>query len=213
MRSIFCTSVGWRQAVAALLILSLAGCGMFKTKSRQEALQDLNWSYERDALVLEALADPLLNPWGGQAHTLLLTVVQMAEPSVFEPYATSPDRLSELLMAQSAPSGLLSLERIFIEPGSKRRYRLARVEKARYVGIALGYQHLDPARSTRLYQFGASLEHRGLMFREYEAQPQPLRIRLRLGREAVADSQTDTVVPPAATLPAAGSWPAIPTHP
>ena len=213
MRPILCVGAGWRLAVTALLALSLAACGMFKTKSRDEALQDLNWSYERDALVLEVVADPMLNPWGGQAHTLLLTVVQMPEPSVFEPYSSSPDRLSELLMAQSAPPGLLSLERIYIEPGSKRRYRLARVEKARYVGIALGYQYLDPARGTRLYQFGASLEHSGLMFREYEAQPQPLRIRLRLGREAIADSQTDTVVPPATALPVAGPWPATPTHP
>ncbi|WP_341666713.1 type VI secretion system lipoprotein TssJ [Alcaligenes sp. SDU_A2] len=199
---------GRSAALVLLAALVLTGCGMFKTKSKDDALKDLEWQYERDALVLEINADPQLNTWGGQAHTILMVVAQMAEPSVFEPYSSRPDQLSSLLMADSAPTGLLSMDRIFVEPGVKRRIRLARMDKARYVAVALGYQHLDPARSTRLYQFGAKLESHGLMFREYEARPEPLRIRLRLGPQAIVESQTDTVTPPAATLPTAGAWPA-----
>lgn len=213
MRRSHVVRTGRRAALVLLAALVLTGCGMFKTKSKDEALKDLQWEYERDALVLEVNADPQLNTWGGQAHTVLMVVAQMVEPSVFEPYSSRPDQLSSLLMADSAPTGLLSLDRIFIEPGVKRRIRLARVDKARYVAVALGYQHLDPARSTRLYQFGAKLDSHGLMFREYEARPEPLRIRLRLGPQAIIESQTDTVIPPPATLPAAGPWPVGHQHP
>ena len=184
----------WRALGIALVSVvaaaSLAGCGMVKTKSRQDALKDLEWVYEQDAIELNVRAQPDLNPWGGQPHTLLMLVAQLEDPSAFEPYIASPDKLAALLLAEAAPSGLLTLQKYFVEPGAERTFRLARVEKARYVALAMGYQHLDPARSTRLYQIGADLDYSGLVLREYHASPEPLRIQILLGAESIQDSLT-----------------------
>src|SRR3546814_3654893 len=85
---------------------------------------------------------------------LALTIVQMETPNAFTDQTASAAKLKNLLLAQSPPKGMLSLERVFIAPGEKRKLQFVRVEKAQYVGLIAGYNHLDPARSARLYRIG-----------------------------------------------------------
>lgn len=176
--------------VSVVLAVGLGGCSLVKTKSKNDALKELEWVYEQEAIELSVRAQPDLNQWGGQPHTVLMLVAQLEDPSAFEPYTTGSDKLSALLLADSAPNGLLTLQKYFIEPGAERTVKLARVEKARYVALAIGYQHLDAARSTRLYQIGADLDYDGLVLREYHARPEPLHIQVLLGAESIQDSLT-----------------------
>lgn len=182
-----------RGAFVGLLVafaISVGGCSLVKTKSKKDALKDIEWNYEQEGIELSVRAHDDLNRWGGQPHTLLMLVAQLEDPSAFEPYTAGSDKLSALLLTETAPNGLLTLQKYFIEPGAERTIRLARVEKARYVALAMGYQHLDPARSTRLYQIGADLDYDGLVLREYRAAPEPLHIRVLLGAESIQDSLT-----------------------
>lgn len=185
-------------------LLVLGGCGMFKTKSKEEAMNEVAWRYAQEAIEIDVQAQPGLNRWGGQPHTLLMVVAQAHEPGELEPYVIDPNKLAALLLAETAPSPLLGLNKFFVEPGSERSYRLARVDQARYVAVVLGYQHLDPARSARLYKIGAELDYEGLIFRVYRAQPQPLTIRLKLGDDGVLDSLATTQGPSPSISPASG---------
>lgn len=193
-----------RGVLLLMLAVSMAGCSLFKTKSKQDALKDIEWAYDKAGIELRVRAQPDLNQSGGQPHTLLMSVIQMEDPSAFEPHISGPDSLAALLLAETAPGGLLTLQKYYIEPGSERTIRLARVEKARYVALVLGYQHLDPARSTRLYQIGADLDYSGLLLREYQAAPEPLHIDVLLGAESVQDSLTARQREPEAVQPAGG---------
>lgn len=192
------------RAGLLLLLVSLAGCGMFKGKSKTDALKDIEWTYQKEGIEVHVRAEDGLNHWGGQAHTLLMAVIQLEEPGALDPHIAGPDQFAQLLLAETAPNGLLTMQKYFIEPGTQRTIRLARVEKARYVALALGYQHLDPERSTRLYQIGADLEYSGLVLRDYRAGPQPLRIDVLLGAEGVQDSLTMRRSEPDPVQPAAG---------
>ncbi|WP_269901418.1 type VI secretion lipoprotein TssJ [Paenalcaligenes faecalis] len=180
-----------RPMLAFALCMSLIGCGMFKTQSKEEALEKMQWEYGDNAIHLQLDAGPDLNWWGDQPHTLLLVVVQMDDLSAMEAYRSSAKAMSDLLLAETAPSGLLTLKRFFIEPGVKRDLQLARVDQSRYVGVVLGYQHLDPKRSIRLYQIGADMDRKGWVFRQYQAKPEPLKIELRLGAEGVEASHSE----------------------
>lgn len=177
--------------VIFLLLSLLSGCSMFKTQSKAEALEEMKWAYGDNDIQITVEAGPDLNWWGEQAHTLLMTVVQMEDLSAIEPYRSSSQAMSQLLLAETAPSGLLSLKRFFIEPAAKRDLHLARVDKSRYVAVVLGYQHLDPARSIRLYQIGADFDRKGWVFRQYSAKPEPLAIDLRLGAEGIVASASE----------------------
>lgn len=193
-----------RCVLAGVLMALLAGCGMFNTKSRDEALKELTWSYEADGIQLQVEADPMLNATDGQPHTLLLVLVQMADPNAFTAYSRQKDKLASLLLAESAPDGMLDLQRFYIEPGSKRDIKIPRIESAKYVGLAAGYAHLDPSRSARLYQIGVDVHTSGWVFRENEATPQPLAIRLLLGADGIQDSLSSRAQPAKPTQPAGG---------
>jgi type VI secretion system VasD/TssJ family lipoprotein len=186
------------------LCLVLAGCGMFQSKSREEALRELTWNYEQQGIQLNITADPMLNETGGQAHNLLLVVAQMEDPNAFSAFARDPELLTNLLLSDRAPEGILDIQRIYIEPGAQRELSIHRVQSAKYVGIAAGYAQLDPARSARLYQIGVAVNSDGWFFREHTAAPEPLAIQLRLGPVGIQDSLSKRADPPAPVQPKSG---------
>lgn len=198
--------------MAFFLLIGLTGCGMFKTQSKEEALEDMKWSYGDNDIEITVEAEPDLNSWGGQPHTLLMIVVQMEDLSAIEPYKGSSQAMSQLLLAEVAPTGLLNLKRFFIEPNAKQTLKLARVDKSHYVAVFLGYQHLDPARSIRLYQIGADFDYKGWVFRQYSAKPEPLAIQLRLGAEGIVASESERQAKKTLVQPKSGPLPITPNN-
>ncbi len=169
--------------------LLLQGCSLFSGDSaqqgREQALREMAWSFAEDAVELVISADPGLNTYDGQAHSLLLVVAQVQEPNGFSGYTSNGQRLVQLLLSEQAPAGMPGLTRIFIEPGEQRRVRLPRLENSRYIGLAAGYAHLDPARSARLYRIGVGITEKGFWSTHYRAAPEPLVIDLLLGADGI----------------------------
>lgn len=197
-----------QRLIVALTALSaclfLASCGSFQSRSRDDALRELTWSYAPQAIQLSVQADVMLNETEGEPHNLLLIVAQMEDPNAFSAYARESALLTELLLADRAPDGILDIQRFHIEPGATRDIPIDRVQSARYVGVATGYAQLDPKRSARLYQIGVSVDHSGWIFREHAAAPEPLAIQLRLGPVGIHDSLIGPAEPPAPTQPVGG---------
>jgi type VI secretion system VasD/TssJ family lipoprotein len=181
-----------RLLPAVLCGVALSSCSslnsMMGGNSETDALKAMKWTYAADGVQVAITADPQLNQSTGQPHTLALTVVQMEDPSVFAPYASNSARMSALLLADSPPQGLLSLDRIFVSPGESRTVTLPRVEKAKYVGLVTGYYHLDPIRSARLYQIGVEMDSSGIVVKTRNASPEPLKIDLRLGADGIQEA-------------------------
>lgn len=190
----------------SVLALGLSACGMFKTVSQEEALKDMQWTYAKDGITLHVESTKDLNQWDGQPHALLMVVTEFEDPSSFEPYTKSPNKLATLLLSEETPDGLLNTQRYYIEPDASRTINLARVDKAKYIGIALGYQHLDPRRSVRIYQIGVDMDYSGLILREYAAEPQPLRLELLLGGDSIYDSLSKRQEATKPVAPKAGPW-------
>lgn len=189
-------------------LMLLAGCSMLSGDGRREgeeqALRDLQWSFAEDGVELLVSADPGLNTYDGQAHSLLLVVAQMQQPNAFSQYTPSARRLSQLLLMEDAPPGVLGITRLFIEPGEQRRIRLPRLESARYIGLAAGYAHLDPLRSARLYRVGVGVTESGFWSSTYKASVEPLSIDLWLGADGVLRGPQSRPAPPPAERPQAG---------
>jgi type VI secretion system VasD/TssJ family lipoprotein len=197
--------------------VALAACSsmnsMMGGTSEEDALKALKWNYAADGVQIAISADPHLNQSTGEPHTLALSVVQMEDPSAFAPYAANQAKLSTLLLAGSPPPGLLSLDRIFVSPGETRTVTLPRVEKAKYVGLAAGYYHLDPTRSARLYRIGVEVDSSGVVIKTRNASPEPLKIDLHLGSDAILESPGTRTPPVTPVRPVAGQVPATGTQP
>src|SRR3546814_16032937 len=99
---------------------------------------------------------------------------------------------------------MLSLERVFIAPGEKRKLQFVRVEKAQYVGLIAGYNHLDPARSARLYRIGVQVDSSGMIIKTRQASPEPLSIDLRLGPASIQGSPSSKDAPVEPVQPEGG---------
>jgi type VI secretion system VasD/TssJ family lipoprotein len=197
-----------RMLPAVLCGVALSSCSslnsMMGGNSETDALKAMKWTYAADGVQVAITADPQLNQSTGQPHTLALTVVQMEDPSVFAPYAANSARMSTLLLADSPPQGLLSLDRIFVSPGENRTVTLPRVEKAKYVGLVTGYYHLDPARSARLYQIGVEVDSSGIVVKTRNASPEPLKIDLRLGADGIQEAPGTRTPPVEPVRPTGG---------
>lgn len=193
-----------RQSFSLLALAALAGCGSTTPSPEQQALTDLKWSYAQDAIELDLTADRDLNQYDGQAHTLLLVVTQFDQPNAFAAYTGSSQQLSNLLMMDSAPPGLIGLSRLFIEPGQSRQISLPRLEGAKIVGVSAGYAHLDPQRSVRLYRIGVDVTSTGWFSKTWTASPKPLAIDLLLGPDTLLRSQQSRLSPPTPEQPVEG---------
>lgn len=178
---------------------ALAACSSmnstFGGSSEKDALKEMKWSYAGDGLQIVAQADPALNGFNGQPHMLALLVVQMETPNAFTEQTADAAKMKKLLLAQSPPKGMLSLQRVFIAPGEQRKIELPRVESAQYVGLVAGYNHQDPARSTRLYRIGVQVDSSGLIVKTRHASPDALTIDLRLGPDSIQGAPGSKTVP------------------
>lgn len=194
-----------------VLPVILAGCGsmnsMLGGNSEADALNALKWSYTDKGIELDVSAHAALNRAADQAHTVTVVMVQLADPKAFTNATASPATLANLLMASSAPDGMLGLTRLYVAPDSHQALTLPRFENAQYIGVAVGYQNLDPARSARLYRIGVDVTAKGLLIKNRSAAPEPLRITLQLGADGIVDSPSARAVIPPPQRPQGGPVP------
>ena len=198
-----------RAAAVLCCVSALSACSssMLGGSSKEDALKALKWTYGADGIQIDVRANPQLNLSEGQAHTLALTVVQFADPTVFTPYSSDSAKLTQLLLANSAPVGMLSLQRLFIAPGEQGSISVPRAENAKYVGLAAGYYHLDAPRNTRLYRIGVDIESSGFLIKNHNATPTPLKIDLLLGPNSILDAPDSRIPSITPTQPEAGLVP------
>lgn len=195
-----------RQVCAHLLILCtlLVGCSSQELTPEQKALTELKWDYTENAIELSFTADNDLNQYDGQAHNLLVVVTQFDQISAFSAYTGSSQQLSSLLLMNSAPTGMIGLTRLFIEPGQTRQLSLPRLEGAKMVGIAVGYAHLDPTRSAKLYQIGVDVTSTGWFSKTWTATPRPIAIDLLVGPDALLRGKESRLALPKPVKPQEG---------
>jgi len=217
-RGVAGTGIGYANVMTCLApalfcALALAACSTVEKanslaggNSEVEAKKEAEWGYRERGVVLNVTADIGLNEYGGLAHAVALVVAQTADPAAFNTFVKSPQSVGKALQAGEAP-GVLSLERVFIEPGSTQRVVLDRVDRARYIGVAAAYFEGEPMRNARLFAIGVDIKTSGIIVKNHVATPVPLGLNVRLGDKALlyarpADIAADAVPDQAGEVPA-----------
>ena len=177
----------------------LFGCASQRVTPEQQALNELKWDYAENAIVLNFSASKDLNQYAGQSHNLLVVVTQFDQANAIAPYIAGPQQLSNLLLMESAPAGLISLTRVFLQPGETKTLRLARLEGTKMVGVAAG--------SFKLYQIGVDMTSSGLLKKTWKAAPRPIAIDLLMAADTVLRSQQSRLDPVPVVQPKEGEVP------
>lgn len=184
----------WKISFCSLLAACLlAGCAATKSamggNTRKTAVAEVDWKFGKGAILLELNADPKLNEYDGEAHTLLVGVYQMADSAPFYKQLADPAALAKALETGKAGESFVDFSRFVVTPGQHTILTLDRAQKAKYVGISAGYYNIVPANTARLFEVPLSIESSGLVAKTYTAAPAQLALRIQLGAYGVVDAE------------------------
>ncbi len=174
-----------------LTALGCCSCSLFGDTpglSREQALAAPATDFAPNAVTIGVQAQARLNPSEGQAHTVVVGVLQAAGLDVLRALAQEPQRVDEALAGGVLPSGILQLVRFVVQPGQTCTMQLDRVQQARAVGLAVGYAQPDAGTALRVFAIPLLLHAQGWLSPRYTAATGPLHLRLRLGARQVLEA-------------------------
>ncbi len=168
-----------KRIVLIFCVLSLVSCAA-------KVLAPPEWTYEKDAIKLQVVADPMLNFDDGKAHTLHVCIYQLKDPNGFNQLSWDRNGLYTLLDCKVFDQGVASSKRLVVNPGEDTTIVLDRAEHAKYLAVATGYYGLIKDRITRLVEIPVVVEkEKGFMAGNKKQKPGLLDIRLFLGPQQI----------------------------
>ncbi len=142
---------------------------------------------------IEAASD--LNHEGDKPLGLTVCVYQLDDPTTFQALAATASGIDQLLNCQLEPAKARSSRSFRIQPGKSQNVTSDRVEKARYLAVVAGYEHLKPELCSAIVPFPIHHETKGLIFRDDLYTAAPMRALIHLGADSVTISGVERVEP------------------
>lgn len=163
-----------KVAVAGLIALFLCACA-------SQPIPPPDWTYEKDAIQVHLKADPKLNFYDDQPHTLVLCVYQLKDPNTFNQLSEDIDGIYKLLECGLFDTSVATAKRLIINPGQDVNVMLDRAEDAKFFAVVAGYYTLHRDRMIRLVDIPTKLEIKGWFKRTKTIKPDRLKIEVDLG--------------------------------
>ncbi len=165
---------GWmflRLLITAALVFGLVSCHgqkkpppkPWETPQDASSPEQIKWSYMPGALTINIKADENLNPFEGFTHNVMLCIYQLDDPAPFQELAANKGGIRKLLECGRFDESVVKVDRRFIQPGEETSIVLDRAEGGRHVGLAAGYNEIQPGMMTSMSSFPVT-EHRGGMW-------------------------------------------------
>lgn len=185
-----------RLACSALLVFALvcAGCSSGPDK-RQVSLAATDWAFANDAVIIETRAQPTLNEYAGESHTLLLGIYQMNDAESFRKLIADPVALGKVMESGRGGDAFVQFSRYVVVPDQCSMLVLDRAQKAKFIGITAGYYQMSEASAARLLEVPTATTSQGWFSKTYTTTPQPLVVRMNFGAHAIIDSTRIDAVP------------------
>ncbi len=183
--------LGW--TAVALAVAGGVGCSAANAalggNSRKQALAEITWDFAKDGVMIEMSADPELNRYAGQSHTLLVGVYQMEDSAPFYKMIADPAALSRSLGANKGNDGFTQFNRYVVAPEQHSILVLDRAQKAKFIGVVAGYYQMSGATSARLFEVPLTVTSEGLVSTTWKAAPAQLAARMRFGADGIVNSE------------------------
>jgi type VI secretion system VasD/TssJ family lipoprotein len=169
----------YRWLCLTLVVFFVSAC------ASQPVSPPSEWRYEKVAIHLNLKADPQLNLYEGNPHTLLLCIYQLRDPNAFNQLTEDEDGLYKLLECSRFDSSVANSKRLIVHPGQDLTTDLDRAEGAKYVAIVAGYYLIQKEGMIRLYDIPWYVEKKGFIMQTKVAKPAALSIDLVLGSQQI----------------------------
>jgi len=144
------------------------------------------WTFERDALKINYLADSALNSFDGESHTIVVAIYQLSGLDAFNDLSKNEKGLKKLLASERFDRSVLDITKLIIQPGERNQLILDRCEDARWIGIVAGYYNLVPGQVTRTAEIPFTIrEEKGIFRKKKTAYINHLVITVMLSAQTV----------------------------
>ena len=157
---------------------------VFLSSCAPRVLPPPQWTYEKDAIKLQVVADRMLNLDDGKAHTLYVCIYQLKDPNGFNQLSGDPSGLYKLLECSLFDAGVASSKRLVVHPEEDTTLILDRAEDAKYVAVVAGYYGIVKENITRLIEIPVVIE-KGSYAKRRSQKPGLLDIKLFLGAQQI----------------------------
>lgn len=118
--------------IIMLGLMSMTGCSLLTRPPGQA-----------DEVLVRIQADPRLNLFRGQAHALVLHIYQLETMDAFRNLLATNPGPGAILNSGTAPFPALAREALVVQPGQRAEYRIARVERGRFMVFVAGYYRYE----------------------------------------------------------------------
>lgn len=172
---------------ALLLLAVFAVTGLASCSKKPPTPPQPKWAFEPKAIWLKYVADPTLNVYEGQPHTLVLQVYQLSDVNAFNDLTKTPEGLKTLLHGTHFDPTVVSTDQYFVQPGEEKTLTLFRAQNAQYVGLVAGYYQLVPGAVNRMLSIPVIIEKQGLIRKSSTAKVDHLTVTLYLGQRAIQE--------------------------
>ena len=123
-----------------------------------------NWARAEKGIELTFQADPQVNFYEGQPHTVTVCVFQVDESSAFQKLLTYPSGVQKMLSASKDLPASLAADRFYLEPGETRQKVYDRAAGAKWIVIAAGYFSVPPDKAAIVKKIDVEVERSWFFF-------------------------------------------------
>ena len=184
--SLFHPDKTFRPAISLIVMMGLflSGCTSIRINTTPDdaVRQKVRWTYAKKDITVHVSSDKDLNWSDKRPHTLIIGIAEIRDPNGFLPLVQNPDRAMETLASGKKPSGILTVRRFIIPPGTTDAdIVLDRMRNAMYLGIIAGYSNYSPQKDIQLRPMPVRIKRSGIIFRSNHYRPARASIHLVLG--------------------------------
>lgn len=185
-----------RIALVSCCLTLMSGCAWLNStlggNTPKEAKAEVEWPYEKDAILVDLVSDLTLNFYSNQSHTVVLGVFQLADQKAFVDLLSKPEAVMKVLVGGKTAPEVVQFDRYVVSPGKKTTLKIDRVQGAKFVGFVAGYYQLKPVQAARLFRIPLNIETSGIVTTTYKAEPAVLALRLFLGNDRIVNAEVLT---------------------
>jgi len=151
--------------------LALCGLWLLLTACGLKPDPQPDWPLQKQAIELTFHADPRVNFYAGQPHTLTISLFQLDEPNAYKQLAEREQGRRQMLAQSKELPPQLATERFYLEPGETRTLTFDRAERARFIAMAAGYFDPQVGATTAIERIDYVVQRDGLIAGEKAAIP------------------------------------------
>jgi predicted component of type VI protein secretion system len=123
-----------------------AASELYKLESKKAAAE----AFKKDDIILLVKADPQLNRFQNNAHTLLLCIYQLKDPNGFNQLIEEEGGIAKLMECRRFDASVANAKRLIIQPGQELNDVRDRAQGARFIGLVSGYYGMGKEKLSHL---------------------------------------------------------------